>query len=211
MVMKKLSILIALLLSVSAAAFAGNLKQAYEDMRGVVKMQDVSQAETDSLLYKLNSTLPITNRRAMISNFEVGSAGVSAAWNGIQQLVDNLKDVDEVFKVVTDYNSLVILAEPAGDSVDIFAIWQLNYFGRTLVIYGTTTPENVNLMERGSATVDYFRVSFKPMPEQVFNQLQQFAELQTRVQKAGASLTREEQQQLLDQCLDALSRASTAE
>lgn len=211
MVMKKLSILIALLLSVSAAAFAGNLKQAYEDMRGVVKMQDVSQAETDTLLYKLNSTLPVTNRQAMISNFEAGSAGVSVAWNGIQQLVDNLKDVDEIFKVVTDYNSLVILAEPAGDSVDIFAIWQLNYFGRTLVIYGTTTPENVNLMQRGSATVDYFRVSFKPMPVQVYNQLQQLVELQTRVQKAGASLTREEQQQLLDQCRDALSRTSAAE
>lgn len=209
--MKKLSILIALLFSVSAAAFAGNLKQAYEDMRGVVKMQDVSQAETDSLLYKLNSTLPVTNRQAMISNFEVGSAGVSAAWNGIQQLVDKLKDVDELFKVVTDCNSLVILAEPAGDSVDILAIWQLNYFGRTLVIYGTTTPENASLMQRGSATVDYFRVSFKPMPGQVYNQLQQLAELQTRVQKAGATLTREEQQQLLDQCRDALSRASAAE
>ncbi|MDE6447087.1 MAG: hypothetical protein K2L35_02075 [Muribaculaceae bacterium] len=209
--MKKLSILIALLLSVSAAAFAGNLKQAYEEMRGVVKMQDVSQAETDTLLYKLHSTLPVANRRAMISNFEVGSTGVSAAWNGTQQLIGNLKDVKTICKVMTDCNSLEILAEPAGDSVDILAIWQLSYFGRTLVIYGTTTPEKANLMRMGSATVDYFRVSFKPMPEQVFNQLQQLAELQTRIEKDNTSLTREEQQQLLDQCRETLSRTSAAE
>lgn len=69
------------------------------------------------------------------------------------------------FQLQSDYNVFMMYAEESADGsgADILAIWQLNFYGRTIVVYGHASADDYQRMLYGDLEMNRFGISFNPM------------------------------------------------
>ena len=188
--MKKFMMVFILLIGVATGMQAETLKEAYAKIAAVEGAKTYNQEETAKNLVELNSSLPMTTCESVSWPYEEGSAGVSEGFDMLQQKLEGLDNVDQVIKVESDYNTFLLLASPDGDSrttVNVMALWQLNFYGEVYVVYGQMSMDNLRLLQMGNVQMTHFGVSIQPMPKAYYEQLQQLGRLQTLGEKDNAT------------------------
>lgn len=198
--MKKLLLILTVLAGLSLSASAGRLAEAFGRVKTIKGMELLdNKQQTDSLLHELHSSLPFTTAQSAVSPFEKGSEGVTDAWNGLRSTIGNLNGVNTMVAVENDYNDFILFAEPSAESgkSDLLAIWQLNYFGQTVVIYGQVNSSDLPLIDMGSLQMNHFGISFNPMPREYYQKLMELSDLQQELNADGKNLDKQQHRQLL--------------
>lgn len=171
--MKKLLITLSVLLGLTGAAKAETLQSAYEKIAAVAGSKTYDREDTDKNLAELNSSLPMESYTSVQWTFEKGSEGVTKAFYDIQSMLSNVDNVQNVLSTSSNYNNFDMLVATDGNSqdlVDVMAIWQMNYYGLTYVVYGKMTEENLNRLMFGKVVMDHYGVSVNPMPRKFYEE-----------------------------------------
>ncbi|MDE6010324.1 MAG: hypothetical protein K2F87_02605 [Muribaculaceae bacterium] len=190
MIIKKFLITLAVLSGIAGIAKGETLREAYGRMAAVEGAKTYDRIETDKNLAELNSNLPMESYTSVQWPYEKGSHGVTAAYNEMQALLSGVEDVRQVLGVNSDYNTFALLVAPAGaseDMLDIMAVWQLNYYGTTFVVYGEITTENLNRLMFGDVQMNHFGVSVRPMSQKFYEDYKKLGEEQNLLWKDQAT------------------------
>lgn len=119
--------------------------------------------------------------------YEKGSEGVSAGFDQLQSILENLDNTQSLITLESDYNTFILLtsSDTGNDKIaDVMAMWQSNFFGEVLVVYGQMTKENLQLLQLGNLQMTHYGVSIQPMPKACYEQLRQLQTLQSATEKA---------------------------
>ena len=197
--MKKILMIVVMLLAVTGIAHAGQLSDVFAKLQAESGMNTLTPANTDSIMMQLHSSMPLTGMKAVASGFEKGSAGIQTVWNKVSADLSAIPTAPE-FRLQSDYSVFLMYAEESADGsgADILAIWQLDFYGRTIVIYGHASADDYQRMLYADLQMNHFGISFNPMSPSRYRKYVELGNLQKEME-AGGTIDKSRMQAIVEE------------
>ncbi len=85
-----------------------------------------------------------------------------------------------------------------GSGADILAIWQLDFYGRTIVIYGHASADDYQRMLYADLQMNHFGISFNPMSPSRYRKYVELGNLQKEME-AGGTIDKSRMQSIVEE------------
>ncbi len=147
----------------------------FEEFKSLPEGKILSSGESSELCDEFNSHFGL--------NVTEGWTHEEPSGNNIRGTYDELKKI--MFKIPLDYlsmatfndmNMLMVYVAPMDkgeeletvDSLEVLVVWNINFYGRAIVLHGSMNKQDFMLLQCGKVSMDFFGTTVTPMPKSVF-------------------------------------------